>query len=130
MYVLDTNTLIYFFKGVGNVGRELLSRSPKQIAIPSIVLFELEVGIAKSNSPEKRTEQLREIVSLVHFIPFGDQEARSAATLRARLEREGRPIGPCDVMIAGTALAHDATLVSHNTSEFKRIDGLRLEDWL
>ena len=51
MYVLDTNTLIYFFKGLGAVAKNLLAKTPKEIAIPSIVLFELEVGIAKSSSP-------------------------------------------------------------------------------
>jgi len=58
MYLLDTNTLIYFFKGMGNVAQELLSKSPKEIGIPSIVLYELEVGIAKSKSPRKRLQQL------------------------------------------------------------------------
>ena len=53
MYVLDTNTLIYFFKGSGGVSTHLLTKNPTDIAIPSIVLFELEVGIAKSVSPQK-----------------------------------------------------------------------------
>ena len=65
MYILDTNTLIYFFKGMGNVPKKLLATSPKEIAVPSIVLYELEYGIAKSNSPTKRQAQLMEICSLV-----------------------------------------------------------------
>ncbi len=51
MYILDTNTLIYFFKGIGNVADILLSKSPKDISVPSIALYELEVGIAKSAKP-------------------------------------------------------------------------------
>ena len=71
MYVLDTNTLIYFFKGVGNVASKLLAISPKEIAIPSIVIYEIEYGIVKSTSPKKRQSQLFEICSLVNKLPFG-----------------------------------------------------------
>lgn len=60
MYILDTNTLIYFFKGIGAVSKHLLATPPKEIGIPSIVLFELEVGIAKSSQPQKRKKQLKE----------------------------------------------------------------------
>jgi len=74
MYVLDTNTLIYYFKGMGNVSENLLDKTPKDIGISAIVLFELEVGIAKSKAPRKRTQQLREITSIVNIIPFGDKK--------------------------------------------------------
>jgi tRNA(fMet)-specific endonuclease VapC len=128
MYVLDTNTLIYFFKGMGNVAERLLSESPREIAISAIVLFELELGIAKSSS-HKRREQLREMLASVSFLPFGEKEARSAASIRADLESKGTPIGPYDILIAGTALARRATLVTRNTHEFGRISGLSLENW-
>jgi len=129
MWVLDTNTLIYFFKGEGRVADNLLERAPKDIGIPAIVLFELQVGIAKSSSPEKRTQQLAELTSVVQVLPFHQREARAAAGIRAALEQEGRSIGPYDTLIAGTALAHGAILVSRNTREFDRIDALRVEDW-
>ena len=129
MYVLDTNTLIYFFKGLGNVSENLLAKSPKDIGIPTIVLFELEVGIAKSNAPKKRKKQLEEITSLVKIIPFGEQEATMSANIRADLEKKGTPIGPYDLLIAGTALAHRATLITRNINEFKRIKKLQLENW-
>jgi len=54
MYVLDTNTLIYYFKGMGRVAEQLLQQPPRDIAIPSVVLYELETGLAKSIAPEKR----------------------------------------------------------------------------
>ena len=129
MYVLDTNTLIYFFKGLGNVSENLLAKSPKDIGIPTIVLFELEVGIAKSNAPKKRKKQLEEITSLVKIIPFGEQEATMSANIRADLGKKGTPIGPYDLLIAGTALAHRATLITRNINEFKRIKKLQLENW-
>ncbi len=129
MYVLDTNTLIYFFKGVGNVSRILLSKPPREIGIPSIVLYELEVGIAKSKAPRKRLQQLENIISIINVLPFTAKEARSSATVRAQLERTGIPIGPIDILISGTAIANQAILVTHNVKEFKRINKLKIEDW-
>ncbi len=129
MYVLDTNTLIYYFKGQGQVAQNLARFSPQEVAIPTIVLFELQVGIAKSNSPEKRTQQLQQLLSRVNLIPFDRDAALSAATIRAQLEQKGMPIGPIDVLIAGTAVALQATLITHNVSEFSRISGLAIADW-
>ena len=129
MWVLDTNTLIYFFKGEGNVAKEILARSPSDIGIPSIVLYELEVGIAKSTSPRKRLRQLEELTAVVQTLPFGVAEARASAAIRSNLEKKGTPIGPYDVLIAGTAKACNATLVTRNTREFKRVRGLVLKNW-
>ena len=129
MYALDTNTVIYFFKDMGNVASHLFSVPPHEIALPSVVLYELQVGIAKSSSPEKRSSQLDELLTVVRVLTFSEHETAITARIRAALEKAGTPIGPLDIMIAGIALAHQATLVTHNTKEFSRIDGLRLEDW-
>jgi tRNA(fMet)-specific endonuclease VapC len=129
MWVLDTNTLIYFFKGFGRVAENILSRPPSDIAVPSIVLFELRVGIEKSVSPEKRTAQLVEFTSQAQILPFGEAEAICAAATRADLEQRGKPIGPHDILIAATALSNNAALVTHNTKEFCRIENLTVEDW-
>lgn len=129
MYALDTNTVIYFFKGMGHVAGHLFSLPPHEIALPSVVLYELQVGIAKSNSPEKRRSQLAELLTVVRVLPFTEHEAAITAKLRATLEKAGTPIGPLDMMIAGITLANQATLVTHNTKEFSRIENLRLEDW-
>jgi len=129
MYILDTNTLIYFFKGEGNVSDYLLSKSPKEIGIPAVVLYELELGIAKSKSPQKRLKQLETITSVVRILPFDKQEAKTSALIRAQLESKGTPIGPYDLLIAGTALSFQGILVTHNTKEFQRVQGLNLEDW-
>ena len=128
-YVLDTNTLIYFFKGLGQVASNLYLHSPKDIYIPSIVLYELHVGIQKSTHPDKRAAQLATLLSQVRVLPFDSQTAEVSAKIRVLLESQGTPIGPYDIQIAGTALAHNATLVTHNTKEFKRVKGLKLVDW-
>ena len=129
MYLLDTNILICFFKGIGDVADILLSKAPKDILIPSIALYELEVGVAKSTQPQKRRKQLELLISKINIAPFGSQEAKVAAIIRANLEGKGTPIGPYDTLIAGTALSNNATLVTHNTKEFRRVKGLNVEDW-
>ncbi len=129
MVVPDTNTLIYFFKGQGKVAERLLRIPPGELALPAVVLYELEVGIAKSNAPQRRRAQLDELLTWVEILPFGPMESRCAAWIRADLERRGEPIGPMDILIAGTAFAHDALLITRNVGEFGRIAGLRLENW-
>ena len=129
MYVLDTNTLIYFFKGMGSVADNLLSKKPADIGIPAIVLYELGLGIAKSAAPKKRAMQLDKLIDTVQILGFSTPEAKASAQIRATLEKQGTPIGPYDTLIAGTALANQGTLVTHNTGEFKRIKKLAVEDW-
>jgi len=128
-YVLDTNTLVHFFKGMGRVADRLLAAAPSEIGIPTIVLYEIEVGIAKSESRQRRIAHFREFTSLVNILPFGIAEAKVAATIRTKLEARGIPIGPYDILIAATALADNWTLVTHNQREFQRVEGLKLEDW-
>ena len=128
-FVLDTNTLVYFFKGIGRVGERMLSTPPSDIAIPALVLYELEVGIAKSSSSDRRRAELDRVTEVVSILPFGRKEAQVAAAVRADLEQIGKPIGPLDTLIAGTAVANHATLVTHNTSEFGRVPNLEVVDW-
>jgi len=130
MYILDTNTLIYFFKGIGSVPSKFLSISPKDIAIPAIVIYELEYGIAKSSSPKKRQTQLNELCSLISILPFGEIEATLSASIRAKLEKKGTPIGSNEILIAGTALAHQGVLVTNNLNKFSRVSKLKTESWL
>lgn len=129
MYVLDTNTLIYYFKGMGNVADKLLQTAPRDIAIPAVVLYELEVGLAKSNDTKKRREQLDDFIALITVLPMGIKEAKDAANIRATLEAKGTPIGAMDTLIAGITLTNQGVLVTHNTKEFSRVQGLVIEDW-
>lgn len=128
-YALDTNTLIYFFKGMGKVEQKLLAKMPADILIPAVVLYELETGIAKSSAPAKRRDQLNELLKVIQIIPFDAKAAHIAADLRADLEQQGRMIGPLDNLIAGSAKAAGAILVTRNVSEFSRIAGLAVENW-
>ena len=129
LFLLDTNTAIYYFKGMGRVAARLLAESPSQIGLSSIVEYELRLGIEKSTSPEKRRGQLKALKEAVTYVPFASPEAAQAGRIRAELERKGTPIGPYDVLIAASALSRGATLVTHNIKEFARVDGLGLVDW-
>ncbi|MGA8025916.1 MAG: type II toxin-antitoxin system VapC family toxin [Bryobacteraceae bacterium] len=130
MFALDTNTLVYFFKGVGRVKDRLLAVSPSDVGIPSVVLYELEMGIAQSTQPAKRRSQLDALLTAVSVLPFDLASAKRSAELSSFLRKAGTAIGPMDNLIAGTALAHGATLVTHNAGEFRRVRGLTITDWL
>ena len=129
MFVLDTNAVIHYFKGQGRVAERLLTVSPDEVALPSLVVFELTVGVLRSDNPAGRQAQLELFLGTVTTLPFGRPEAAAAARVRADLEAEGRPIGPYDVLIAGTALAQGAVLVTRNVREFNRVRGLAVENW-
>ena len=129
MYVLDTNTLIYYFKNQGQVAQRLAAISPQEIIVSTIVLFELQVRIAKSTSPVKRIQQLQQFLSRVNLVSFDRDAALAAATIRAQLEQNGTPIGPIDVLIAGVAVARQATIVTRNVGEFSRVSGLSIVNW-
>lgn len=129
MFLLDTSTLIYFLKGQGKVAQHLLATPPAEVAISAVSLYEIEVGIAKSPQPAKRRRQFGGFLGVVSVLSLDRAAARAAATVRANLESRGLPIGPLDNLIAGIALAHRATLVTHNTREFSRLHDLAVTDW-
>ncbi len=129
MYLLDTNTLIYFFKGMGDVAKNLFLQSPNNLAVSSIVVYELEVGIAKSTNPTKRREQLHQLLEQINIIDFGQKEAKESAIIRAELEKNGTPIGSIDLLIAGSAVANNLILVTRNLKEFQRVKNLKCENW-
>jgi tRNA(fMet)-specific endonuclease VapC len=129
MFVLDTDTLIFYFKGLYGVPDRMLTTPPGDVCIPSIVLYELEVGIAKSRAPRKRRAQLDDLLRVTQLLPFDRAEAAASAQVRAALEQNGTPIGPIDTLIAGTALAAAARLVTRNTREFSRVSALQVVNW-
>ena len=100
-----------------------------ELALPSIVLYELEYGTLRSGMPERRRRQLETALVSIQRIPFDTDAAMAAARVRIGLEKRGLTIGPVDLLIGGTALSRGATLVTNNLAAFSRIDGLRVTDW-
>jgi len=101
---------------------------PADIGLPAIVVAELRLGAARSSRLIASTET-EDFVAAHQFLPFSEDESKAYADIRLELERAGTPIGPNDLLIAATAIARNLILVTHNTREFSRVGGLRLEDW-
>ena len=129
MYLLDTNTLIYFFKQQGHVAQHLQRTAACAIAVPSVVLFELEYGLLRSVRPQAQRQGVEMVRMAYRALDFDYACAKAAAQVKQTLAAQGTPVGPIDTLIAGTALAHGLTLVTHNTGEFARVPGLALADW-
>jgi tRNA(fMet)-specific endonuclease VapC len=89
----------------------------------------LEYGACHSRHPDATRAALEHFLRYIRTLDWGEPQAREAADIRCQLARAGLPIGPYDVLIAAHARSIDATLVTHNTGEFGRIAGLRIEDW-
>ncbi len=132
-YLLDTNAVIALLTNRPSTVRERLREIPTtalQLAVSSIVLFELWYGVARSRHRADNTQRLRSFMSgAVTVLPFEEEDAATAGDLRAELERRGTPIGPYDLLIAAQALRARTTLVTANVSEFRRVPGLNWEDW-
>ncbi len=130
MFLLDANTCIYALKGTyPKIKERFLSHGPSLIGIPAMVKSELFWGAIKSSSRDKVLAALEKFLKPLALIPFGDAEALVHARLRADAEKTGRALGPNDLIVAATVLAHNAILVTHHTREFSRIPGLTAEDW-
>ncbi len=131
-YLLDTNACIAVINGHPARVRERLKAAMdlgETAALSTITLFELWYGVAKSARVDANAERLAVFLAPLDTVPFEDEDARAAGTIRARLEREGTPIGAYDLLIAGQALQRGATLVTANAREFARVSGLRWENW-
>jgi len=103
--------------------------SPDDIALCSIVKAELLYGARHSKRVEDNLQLLKTFFAPLPSLPFTDQCAEEAGQIRADLAAQGKPIGPNDLLIAATARANDAVLVTHNGREFTRVTNLRWVDW-
>ena len=131
MYLLDTNICAYLMRGrYPSLNTKILTIPPSELAISSITLFELEFGAAKANWGPRRLEDMRLFLSAFQVIPFTEYDAVVTGRIRAVFVKEGLPIGSYDIQIAGQGVARNLTVVTHNTSEFSRVPGIKLEDWV
>ncbi len=126
-YLLDSNIISYWLDGSDRVLIQRIKEKRAWSALSSVVLHELYFGAYKG-SKQRQTLALYDQIEFA-ILPFERDDARTAGELRAALRRAGTPIGPYDILIAGHALARDLTLVTNNTREFARVEGLKHEDW-
>ena len=130
-YMLDTDTCIYIIRRKPSVVIERLRRTRvSEVVLSSITLSELEYGVQKSSRPARNQLALLQFLMPIDVVPYGDRAARAYGRVRSALEKKGQPIGPLDTLIGAHALAVGATLVTNNLREFRRIPGLKIENWV
>ncbi len=130
MYLLDTNTCIQFLNGTSlSIKEQFKQHSANEIALCSMVKAELLYGARHSQRVEANLLRLQQFFAPLVSLPFDDRCAEEYAQIRADLSRQGKLIGPNDLLIAAIARTHDAILITNNTGEFGRVVNLRIEDW-
>lgn len=126
--MLDTDTVSFALRGQGRVVARLLEQSPSDLCMSALTLAELRFG-----AEAKRSRKLHRLIDTfaesVPSVPFDAEAARRFGSVAASLSRAGTPIGVVDTLIAAQALALGLTLVSNDTRHFKRVSGLKLENW-
>lgn len=129
-YMLDTSLCIRVLRDRPAVARHRFNESSEALCISTVVLTELLHGAAKSARPVENRRAVEDFAARLDVLPFDVDAADHAADIRAVLEREGKVIGAYDLLIAGHARSRGLTVVTGNPGEFRRVDGLRCEDWL
>ncbi|MBQ3763098.1 MAG: type II toxin-antitoxin system VapC family toxin [Clostridia bacterium] len=130
-YMLDTNILVYAKnKRPESVLKRLTSLDPADVCISSVTLAEMEYGVFKSLMPEQNQLALMLFLSGIQIEPFDSKAAFEYGKIRAALTKKGTPIGANDLLIAAHAKSLGLILVTNNTREFERVEGLRLENWV
>ncbi len=129
-YMLDTNICIYAIKHkTETVIKNFLSHVSEEICISAVTYAELMYGVEKSTAIEKNRIALSLFLSPLTILEFQASAAEEYGKVRAELESKGTPIGPMDLLIVGHARSEGLILVTNNTREFCRVEGLVVEDW-
>ena len=128
-YMLDTNICIFTIKNKPQIVREAFRQHYDRMCISSVTLMELIYGAEKSLIPEKNLRVIEGFVARLEVLNYGVEAAIHTGQIRAELAKLGTPIGPYDNMIAAHARSLGLILVTNNTREFERVEGLRLTDW-
>lgn len=127
-FALDTNTLSYFMRGEGRVAERLAATPPQQVALPAIVVYEINFGLRRAGR-RAQLDGFARMLQTTKVLDFDAETADHAARIRLQLETAGTPIGPTDLLIAAIARRHGHILVTHNLREFARVPELEFEDW-
>jgi tRNA(fMet)-specific endonuclease VapC len=128
-YLLDTNICIFLMKNRPQTVALYEQNKPFGLGISAITLSELQFGVYNSNKIEHNGESLLRFLIGVEVLDYDSFAAEEYGKIRAYLRRNGTPIGEMDMLIAAHAKANGLIIATNNTSEFMRIEGLRLEDW-
>ena len=127
-YMLDTDIASYLIRGDHPSVTEKFTELYEKCVISSITAAELQYGARKRNN-RALTQKVQALCDLIPIISWNEDAAGNYAKLRVELETAGTPIGNMDMMIAASAIAEEAVLVTNNTGHFSKIASLNLEDW-
>jgi len=129
-YLLDTNIISDLVRQPqGRTAKRIAEIGDRQVLTSVIVAAELRYGCRKAGSA-RLSATVEALLFEIEIIPFDEAASRAYADLRAALEAKGQPIGGNDMLIAAQALALGCIMVTANTDEFTRVDGLKVENWL
>ena len=127
--LLDSDTCIGVLRQRPGMVQRLSQIAPTDCAVSMVTVYELFCGVEKAQDPASERRKVERFVSVIIELPLDRAAAEAAARIRADLERQGRSIGPYDLLIAGQSLASGLILVTNNIQEFQRVAGLNLESW-
>ena len=127
-FMLDTNTASSLLKGQPNVVARVAATAPELLCLSAVTEGEIRYGLARRPDARKLRATVDELLSAIETLPWTSATARRYGTLRAELERRGRPLGALDLMIAAHAVEHDAVLATSDRG-FRAVPALRIEDW-
>ena len=128
-YMLDTDTVSFALRGLGNAATRLLEHPPSEVCISSITLGELRFG-AEARRSRKLHRLIDTFVVSVTVIPFDQSAADRFGLVAHALARRGEPIGSFDTLMAAHALSRELTFVTNNSRHFQRVRGLKTENWV
>ena len=129
-YMLDTNLCIRVLRDRPASARRRFNENSEGLCISTVVLTELLHGAVKSARPVENRRAVEDFAARLDVLPFDQAAADHAADIRADLERKGAVIGAYDLLIAGHARSKGLAMITGNLGEFRRVEGLRCEDWL
>ena len=127
-YILDTDTVSYLVRKNPFIIKKLKKCENDEICISVITYAEICYGLEKRAS-KKLTSEVNEILRKLTIIDFNHSQSELYGKIRAKIEKSGEPLGNMDILIAAAALQDGAILVTHNIKHFKKIDGIKVEDW-
>ena len=131
MYMLDTNICIYLINNKHPELAQKIAEVPADtIFISTITQAELEYGVSKSKNSGRNALALAKFLSVIKVLDFDTKAAQSFGDIRANLEQKGKIIGLMDMLIAGHAKSKGYIIITNNTRDFKRVEGLKLENWV
>ena len=128
-YLLDTNICVYFLKGLYNLDKKIVRAEIENCYVSEITIAELKFGAENSENKDKNRKTVDEFVSKFTIIPIFNS-LDIYAKEKARLRKKGIPLDDFDLLIGSTAISNNLTRVSRNVSDFERLDGIKIENWV